>query len=247
MKKILFTIFLLHLSTSFFPNEVFAALKQSGAKTEVRGRIPEKTYVRIFGYTSPNSIVQVTGIRVFAQAISQLEGYFVIYDVPISREAKEICVHTIDVERRIGFPLCIGLPDLDKPTEIGPLLLAPTLSLSSGAFWQNDRAYATGRTIPNQEVIVSFFEVPPDSIPSLLAVKIDRLLFPKAIAVDLPLLSARSDSRGNFSFNVPTAYSTGYRLFAKAFSLSRPTFKSQNRGLRYSTSRKRDSRHLKST
>ena len=132
---------------------------QSGVKTEVKAEIAGKFSLRLFGYTSADSLVQVLGVRTYAQGTSDRTGYFLFKDITIALEAKEICISAIDTERRSSFPLCIALPNTLKPTEIGPLLLSPTLSLSEANIWQNQQAGLSGMTIPESEVIVSFFEV----------------------------------------------------------------------------------------
>lgn len=216
-------ILLLYLSVSSVPS--FAA-KTSGGQTEIKASLPEKFYLRIFGYTSPNSLIQVLGIRVFAQGSSDKTGYFLINDVPVSHEAREICITTIDSERRVGFPLCINLPDTNKPREIGPLLLSPTLSLGEATIWQNQKAAASGRTIPNEQVYISFFEVAPESIRDRMAASLQKMFHPTALASDLPILSISSDEKGEFSFNLPSSKAVGYRFYAKSEYKGNPTPKS---------------------
>ncbi|MCL4338103.1 hypothetical protein M1271_00260 [Patescibacteria group bacterium] len=205
---------------------VFAKTLESGAKTSVTADIAAKTDIRLFGYTAANSIVQATSIRVFAQVSSDRTGYFVIDPLPISQEAKEICVTTIDSEKRSGFPTCISLPDSNKPTEIGPLLLSPTLSLSQGSILQSGKALASGRTIPSSEVVLSFFAVPNSSLSEKLTGAIASTFIPDVEAADLPLLTSVSDQKGFFSINLPTSKAVGYRLFAKAYFKKDPTPKS---------------------
>jgi len=212
-------LILLFIST---PADIWAA--QSGRKTQVQATIPARYSIRLFGYTAPNAIVQASGVRTFAQVSSDNKGYFLIDPLPVAAEAKEICVTTIDAERRAGFPFCINLPDTDKPTEIGPVLLSPTLSLSAGSFWQNQVAGASGQTIPDAEIAISFFETPIKPSASLALAKIFNM---EVEAAGIPLLSTTSDSKGNFSVNLPSFKASGYRLFAKAFYGKSPTHKSQ--------------------
>lgn len=225
MKKYIYLItLLLYLSISPFPA---GAAQTSGAQAEIKARLAEKFYLRIFGYTAPNALVQVLGIRVFAQGSSDTTGYFLINDVPVSNEAKEICITTIDSERRVGFPLCISLPVTNKPREIGPLLLSPTLSLSEGIIWQNQEAGASGRTIPNETVHVSFFEVAPESITDHVAASLRGRMSGEVHAADLPVLAISSDEKGAFSFNLPSSKALGYRFYVKSEYKGNPTPKSQ--------------------
>lgn len=199
---------------------------ESGAKATVKANIPEKTNLRLFGYTAANAIVQVTGLRVFAQTSSDRTGYFAIDYLPLSYEAKEICATTIDSEKRSGFPLCISLPNTNKPTEIGPVLLSPTLSLSKGKILQKDEAYASGFTIPSSKITISFFEVPKNNLAERIENYIAKIILPTAEAADLPLLTAQSDRKGAYSINLPTSKAIGYRLWTKAFYKETPTPKS---------------------
>lgn len=204
------------------------AVNQSGRKTQVTATIPSRYFLRLFGYTAPNAIVQASGVRTFAQVSSDAKGYFLIDPLPVAFEAKEICVMTIDAERRTGFPFCIALPDTDKPTEIGPVLLSPTLSLSKGAFWQREVAGASGQTIPDAKVDISFFEIPiAPSIRQVLIHTLAGLFNPTAQAAGIPLLGTVSDTKGNFSVNLPSWKASGYRIFVKAFYNQAPTLKSQ--------------------
>jgi hypothetical protein len=213
----LFTI-LIYLFISIIPAPARAITLKSGAKSEIKANIPAKTSIRLFGYTSANTVVQVLGVRVFAQTSSDKNGYWIFYDLPISAQAKELCISAIDSEKRVGFPLCIRLPDTDKPTEIGPVLLAPTISVSKGTMWEKEEAYATGFTIPNTEVKISFFDVQN---------YLSHAWFPSVFAAEIPIFTANSNDKGEFSFTLPTANPGNFRLFVKAIYNKMPTPKSQ--------------------
>lgn len=221
------SILLIYLFISV-PYSVINAFER-GIKTDVKAEIPAKSYLRIYGYTAPSSIVQAIAARVFGQTNSDGIGYFLFEDLPISSEAREICISSIDSERRVSFPLCIALPETDKPREIGPLLLSPTLSLSTATIVQNDKAYATGRTVPNENVTISFSE---DTAGKSGQIKIASLLHTifniNAFAKDVPVFMTKSDKTGQFSFNLPTAHASTYRLFAKASYRGSPTPKSHS-------------------
>ncbi len=213
------------LNISQFPSSAFA--QKIGVQTNVTADISQLTSLIIFGYTSPNSLVQVIGIRVFAQTAADRTGYFYFNDVPISSEAQEICLTTIDSERRVGFPLCITIPDTAISREIGPLLLAPTLTISSSSIWQNQSVFAIGRTIPDQIVQVSFFEIPASSLSKRLASTFANIFHPSVWAREFPFLVTKSDNRGVYSFSLPTSKAIGYRVFAKTLYQETPTLKSQ--------------------
>ncbi len=224
--KIIYLIILtLYTNISLFSSRAYAW--ESGVQTTVKASIQEKTSIRLIGFTGPNTIVQVEGIRVFAQTSSDRTGYFIIDPLPISPEANEICITTIDSERRNSFPVCIQLPKVDKPTEIGPVYLSPTLSLSTGSVLQTGKAVATGVTIPDAKVIVSIFET--THVNGLTSIT-DRILAGKFISIaeaaDLPFITLNSDNKGIFSLNLPTDKALDYRFFVKAVYKNSPTPKS---------------------
>ncbi len=224
-------IIFLYINLSLTPSPVSAW--ESGVQTSIKASIQEKTSIRLIGYTGPNTIVQVEGIRIFAQTSSDRTGYFVIDPLPISYEASEICISTIDSERRNSFPLCIQLPKVDKPTEIGPVYLSPTLSLSTGSVLQTKKAIATGVTIPETKVIVSIFETTKiNSLTSLTDRILAGKLIPSAEAADMPSITINSDKKGVFNFNLPTDKALDYRFFVKAIYKNSPTPKSHTLSFR---------------
>jgi len=223
-KYIYLIILFLYLYISYVPTQIFA--RESGAAAKIFASIPGKFSLRIYGYTSPNSIVQAESVRVFAQTTTDRYGYFILNDVQISNEAKEICVSSIDSERRSSFPLCVTIPETDKPTEIGPLILAPTISFTGGGIWQNQKAFASGQTVPEKEVVVSFFEVPASSLSKEIEKKVAKFFYPTVEATSLPFLRTNSDVKGNFSFTLPTSRATAYRFFAKTIYEDAPSLKS---------------------
>lgn len=216
------TIIFLFISPSAYPVAAFS----TGAKAEIKARLESRTDIRIYGYTAAFSIVQASGIRTFAQVYSDRTGYFMINTLPVAREAKDICLTTIDSEKRSAFPLCIDLPDNNLPSEIGPLLLSPTISISKGRMLQKETASAHGYAIPDANIVVSFFEVPRSSVMTHISSSLAKLAIPVAEAADLPLVTAKTDKRGAFSINLPTEKAMGYRIFAKAFYNDSPSPKS---------------------
>ncbi|MBI2616693.1 hypothetical protein HYW55_01005 [Candidatus Gottesmanbacteria bacterium] len=212
---LLFLLTLLFINISNTPQVWAVELKDSST---TQALIPIKTTLHVFGYTAPYSIVQATGIRVFAQTSSDRIGYFEIAQLPLSYETVDICLSTIDGLGRVGFPLCIKAPDENEPTDIGPLLLSPTISLSAGIIWERQQVSATGQTIPNSQVEISFFEATPDELVGKFV--------KEAYAFGLPLLTGKSDSRGYYSVNLPTVKSSQFRVFTKSFYYGLPSPKS---------------------
>lgn len=238
-------LILLNVSLDIPIVRVAEAASVGGAKTSIQAQIPGRTDIRIYGYTAPNAIVQAASIRVFAQVSSDKTGYFIIDPLSISTQASEICLTTLDASQRQGFPLCVSLPPTNKPGEIGPLLLSPTISLSNGTIVQNQnsQANAAGQTLPNADVEISFFDI-DSSRPTLttgkpcrdcrvvpllagLLAMTTQFRISQVQAKDIPKLMTKTDQNGNYSINLPAGKAAAYRIFTKSFYGKVPTPKSQ--------------------
>lgn len=217
-------ILLILLYISYFPQNSFAV--EVGNQAVVKANIPVKLNVKVFGYTSPEATVQITGVRIYAQTKSDKTGYFEIKDVGISTQAQELCLISIDSDSRTTLPLCISTPLGGVEAIIGPLLLPPTLSLSDKQIWQKQKAFAQGKTIPNQTLKLSLFEVDSRNISALIIDKLASIFHPKALALDLPILNLTSDRNGNFNISLPTFKPVAYRIFAHTIFKDKPTIKS---------------------
>lgn len=223
MFVIYLTICLIILSISYFPQSVLAA--GVGSQTTVKANIPGKFSMNITGFASADAIIQVTGVRIFAQTQTDKNGYFELKQVAISQEAKEICLIVIDSEKRASVPHCLSLP-ATAVNNLGPVIMPPTLSLSEAQIWQKQKAFAAGRTIPNIPLEISIFEVDSRNLSVKIGRKIAKILFPQVRASELPILNLVSDRNGNFTFTLPTFKTAGYRLFAKTIYKDKPGHKS---------------------
>lgn len=160
----------------------------------VQAEIPFRSYIRIYGLTSPNSMVVAEGTRTFGQSVSNHTGNFIIDNLALSPEVQEICLHTIDKDQRISYPLCLpSLPVLNKKN-LGPVILPPTLSLSHNYFHIGQNAFATGQSLPSSVISVFLFNSRSDS-------KIETL-------------GVSTDENGKFNFKLPTNLNTGWRVYA---------------------------------
>src|SRR3990167_1104012 len=153
LKLPLTTILIYLIISSILPSPAWA---ESGSEIRVNAPIEADSFLHLWGYTAPDSIVQLLGIRTYAHTSANRSGYFLFDEIPIAKQAKEVCISSIDSERRVSFPQCINIPK-GKNSEIGPLFLSPTLSISHRVIYTKTAAYASGRTIPNQKVEVSLF------------------------------------------------------------------------------------------
>jgi len=226
MKKIFFyyvlttTFIYLNISASVVQAVDYGGNGSVGVNTSIEG----KGTAHIFGYTAPSSIVRLIGTRMSGETQSNPTGYFTFTNLPVSWEAKEICLMSIDSERRSSYPLCIPVPDSILNKEIGPILLSPTLSIPTSTVWQNTTLLVTGRTIPNSTVDLVIFndDGTSPSKPSIQTLKVIRYV----LADSNPTIRTTSDSSGEFRATIPSNESGTVRVFSKGYYQDQPTPKS---------------------
>ena len=178
----------------------------------------------LFGWTSPFALVELRGSQVYAETTANIQGYFYFDRVflPQTANSPELCLSAIDTQDRTSFPTCLPpLPMGLYHIRIGPVLLAPTLSLEKGNFLAGQQVAARGETIPNTEVTI-FLANETKGAASLIS---------PAYAFSLPQYQIISDETGHFEFNLPAGRGgvtppATWRVFASADYLDSPTPKS---------------------
>lgn len=194
--------FFLLLLIPFFPTPTFALEKSESIN--ISASISD-TRVTIFGYTSPNSKVELTGINIYAATYSDGSGYFIFDKTILPKNPSELCLESTDSEHRTTSPICLPQPPMTNyDTNIGPILLSPTLSLEQDIINPNSTVISSGQAIPNSPVEIYFYQVNNKA----------STFVKDANAFSLPSLTTTSDKNGYFSFNLPTSYSSNYRLYA---------------------------------
>ena len=175
---------------------------QENEPVNVSANIPAST-VTIFGYTSPNSRVELSSSKAFAVTYSQSDGYYAFDRIILPRHSQDLCLTSLDESNRLNNPTCISEPPIyNNFTSIGPILLSPTITLDL----QNQ--YSSGQSIPNS--IVKLYLYQQDSPFSLIK---------KVEAFSIPVIETQSDSQGNYSINLPSTVATNYRIFSTAIHL----------------------------
>ena len=231
-----YTLYLI-LYTLYSPNQVVATAENPQSYQITVSATIGESRLTLFGWTSPQSLVELQGQRVSESVIANDQGYFffdrILLPAPRSpRSASgvgeveptypELCLTSIDTQSRASFPTCLPpLPLGSFDISIGPVLLPPTLNLSKGSFLPNEQAIAQGLTIPNSEVTIFLAN---NLTPSL------RFSFiPSVYAYFIPRYQIKADANGHFEFNLPAGPPAGgasWRVFATATHLGLPSPKS---------------------
>ena len=166
----------------------------------------------LFGYTSPYAVVSFEGMGIFDQTTANKVGYFEFNNrfSPISR--REACLNSKDQFGRLSSPVCLPPFPVDYNVSIGPVIMPPTVSLDKTDYFMGDQVMLSGQAVPNTEVNLSVFGQDKDS-RGLLA-DFHGLVRPVE-AFTFPELTAKTDSKGNFSINLPSSTPEKFRLFAQ--------------------------------
>jgi hypothetical protein len=166
----------------------------------VSGNIPEN-HLTIFGYTSPISRVEISNPEIFSVTYSGTDGYFIFDRIYVPKNTGEYCLQSKDDSLRSTPPLCLPAPPpVNTSTDIGPIILAPTLSLEKSS---GDQLVSSGQAVPNSTLTLYFFQT--EKKPFLTKA---------ANAIGLPQLTTTTDSEGHFSLNLPNQYVSDFRYFA---------------------------------
>lgn len=209
---VIFTVVLINL---YKPSK--AAFSVS-SETTVSAIIGEPL-LALYGYTSPKSEVFISvNPNTFLSVYADQDGYFRFNNVYLLPNNKEICLTTVDQQRRTTTPVCIPSPNFPlRNKEIGPVILPPTIAIEKGQFLAEETVAASGYSLPKTEITISLFRAEPTFWQRLL---------PIVFAVSLPIYTVKTDQNGYFSFNLPSNSTNVFRIFAQAYFNQSPSPKS---------------------
>lgn len=168
--------------------------------------IPKMT---LWGYGPANSVVEVTGTGVDQKTTSQSDGYYsfdLIY-LHDSMSFPELCITAVDLDGRVTPPTCI--PPIEEGNyfyNVGPVILPPTISLGAPETNPGSQVSAQGTAIPNTEIVVKLAQGETGTTSFKLVSEV--------LAFYIPSYTVTSDSKGNYSFNMPIKPGRTWRVFA---------------------------------
>lgn len=177
----------------------------------------EDSRVTIYGFTSPNSKVELSNPKIYSQTYSRDNGYFEFNRLILPKNPGELCLLAVDDSNRQTNPVCIPPPPpVNYLTDIGPIVLPPTITIDSDKVKVDSTTAASGQSIPLSTVNIYIYQ--EESKP---------VLAPKPVqAFGLPIFSTTTDKDGNYSLSIPTIYSSSYRLFSTVNFITSPSPKS---------------------
>lgn len=159
----------------------------------------------LFGWTSPFAVVSFDGQGIHDQTISDSTGYFEMANRFSPFSPREACLSSKDQFGRISSPVCLPPFPTKYTVSIGPVLIPPTISLDKDIYYMDDQVKLSGQTIPDSEVNLSVFTKNGQTLSLVRPVE----------AFSFPDLTAKSDSKGNFSLSLPSSNPQSFRLFAQ--------------------------------
>lgn len=197
---------------SLNPGDTTVSAVVGNAETHITPTITpppiESSYFNMYGFTSPNALVVIQNPGIHNETFANSDGYFVFKYLSLSQFKEDVCLVAHDTENRATPPLCIPPPGSRDSKQIGPVLLSPSTSISSGNAYIGDSVTLTGQTIPNVDVKLALFT--DESKQKKVA------LVPPAYAYTIPQFDLKSNKKGEYSLTLPTASSQFLRMFTRA-------------------------------
>jgi hypothetical protein len=243
MKRLIISLFLiviplqlgfLYLKSPSESSGTVAGISQA-ANVENSASIGEFRF-SLFGYTSPKALVTFEGMGIFDQTTADSKGYFEFNNRFSPFSSREACLSSKDQFGRLTSPLCLPPFPVRYNVNIGPVIMPPTISLDKKDYFMGDQVILSGQAIPNTQVNLSIFgdnrnkfearstKFETNSNFKIRILKIisdfgfrisDFSLIKPVEAMTFPELLANSDSKGNFSINLPSSHPEKFRLFAQ--------------------------------
>jgi len=167
---------------------------------------------KLYGYTSPQALVNLESGSGYDETRADDEGYFEFTNRYSPVLLLEVCLTAQDQFGRLSNPVCLPSFPNDRYIVIGPVILPPTLSFDKSNYYVGDEVILSGQTIPNTEVELKMFS--KDEQSSKTNTQGFWLVKP-AYAFSFPNLTTKSDPKGNYSISLPSTSSKTYRLFAQ--------------------------------
>lgn len=159
----------------------------------------------LYGYSSPQAKISMTGVGIYDQTVADDEGFFEFKNRFSPLSPREACITAQDQFGRLSPPTCLPPFPSKHNVTIGPVLLPATLSFSDAYYFIGDEVVLSGQTIPNSNVELSLFNDQNQSI-SLIG----------KVYAESSRYQLKSDSKGNFSVALPSSEASSYRLFTLA-------------------------------
>ena len=190
----------------------------------------------LYGHTSPKAQVTFEGMGIFDQTTADETGYFEFNNRFSPFSSREACLSSKDQFGRLSSPLCLPPFPVNYNVNIGPVIMPPTISLDKKDYFIDDQVILSGQAVPNTEVKLSIFgdnknkfearstKIETNSNFKIRVLKffsdfgfrISSFAFIRSVeAFAFPQLNIKSDSKGNFSINLPSSSPEKFRLFAQ--------------------------------
>jgi hypothetical protein len=187
----------------------------NSGSVDVSAQIGFGSLFTIFGYTSPNSPVELLGKQIGQKTRSDSTGYFEFKEIIVPTNLKDVCLSSLDTNNRPTPLSCLTLPLIDNQhRRIGPILLAPSISIDNNNPRPGENTTISGQSIPNQKIEIKLF--PKSENPSK---------FPKQVmaAENLFSIVSKTDHEGNYSLSLPTSHANQYLVKSQSFWQENPS------------------------
>lgn len=173
----------------------------------------------LFGYTSAYATVQLEGIGIATSTTADRSGYFRFVNFLAPSSIKEFCFTAIDTEGGVSPPLCVPAPETSSShVDMGPYLLPPSITLSTGSTTSGKPVTVTGKTIPNTNVALTLYSPSSDSLSLIKSAY--------AASNNQKTVSTRAGADGSYTHTYTGGETGKVRVFSRSNYLNNYTPKS---------------------
>lgn len=201
---IIISVFLINKTDKIYAS---GKIKGESVVSVFIGKYIQGNRISIYGYSSPESSIQIITSGISADTTADKSGYFAFKNVAVNKTIKDVCLISIDKNNLSTAPLCLPpIPNINN-TNIGPVIMAPTIEVDKGNYLIGDNAILKGKSIPNKTIELSFF-TQNDSVLAFNLVK-------PVLAYSIPKITAETDKNGDFTISIPTNSANKIKTFAQ--------------------------------
>ncbi len=194
--------------------------------------------VNLYGYTSPYAKVELVkpdliglkNIQSTIETFADSNGYFYFSNIPFTSN-NDLCLTSFDRNERSTKPSCLNSKNIQIYNQyLGPLIIPPTLSLTSDKSKSMTNIQAKGESVPYSTIYFNIVKKPTliDKINDLISINNEAKA---SINFSLNSDSVKVDKEGYYLFNLPS--STRNDFIIKAQNIYRNYISSYSNDLHF--------------
>lgn len=170
----------------------------------------------LFGTTSPKAKVILSNSSISLETIANEKGEFSFSNQVSPISSREVCLETKDSFGRTSSPICLPPIPSKYNSNIGPVLMPPTISTDKKGYLIGESSRVTGQSIPKSQIELQLFD---NDLSSISLVK-------SVFAKNNNSVTTETDESGNYSINISAKMEGKMKAFTRALTELSPSSRS---------------------